>query len=85
MNDPTGFPDVKEDFVTNMTNPVFDGLERPEFHMEYRLSAPQIEDSGLESVQQNDIVVRPTVFDNYFAYDDGTAEAGLVTSEEPVL
>lgn len=52
------------------------------FRMTYRLTnESQVEDPGYESVQRNDEVSSVTVFENYFAYDDGSAEQGLVAQE----
>lgn len=52
------------------------------FRMTYRLTnESQVEDPGFESVQRNDEVSGVTVFENYFAYDDGSAEQGLVAQE----
>lgn len=79
--DPTGFPDVFGDYFQIMTENSFSGFERLEFVLEYNLSNnTQINQTGFESVQRNDRVERRTIFDNYFAYDDGTAESGVVAS-----
>jgi len=80
--DATGFPNILAGYLIGMQNNAFDGPERLEFNMEYTLSnTSQINQAGFGAVQANDRVARTTVFDEYFAYDDGSAEAGLVTSE----
>jgi len=80
--DASGFPDILSGYLIGMQNNAFDGPERLEFSMEYALSnSSQINQPGFEAIQANDQVERTTVFDEYFAYDDGSAEAGLVASE----
>jgi hypothetical protein len=41
--------------------------------------------SALEGVERNDTVQLRTHFDNYFAYDDGTAERNLVTFKKGMM
>lgn len=78
-NDPNGFPSVFSGYLQAMQSPAFDNLDRPTFLMSYTLNnTSQANDPGLEAISQNDRVEKTTVFDNYFAYDDGTAEAGFV-------
>ncbi len=80
--DASGFPNILAGYLIGMQNNAFDGQERLEFNMEYSLSnTSQINQAGFGAVQVNDQVARTTVFDEYFAYDDGSAEAGLVTAE----
>lgn len=80
--DPTGFPPVSADLLQIMSGPAFDDFERLNFRMTYQLSnTSQINTPGYEAVGRNNSVNRFTVFDNYFAYDDGTAEAGLIAQE----
>lgn len=82
LDDPTGFPDVWPNYLLTMEGPTFDDSDRLDFQLKYTLNnTSQINQPGFEAVQRNDQVTQTTVFDNYFAYDDGTAEAGLVTSE----
>ena len=81
-NDATGFPSVWADYFQIMSGPAFDNFERLEFDMTYTLSnTSQQTGPGYEGVLRNDQVSTSTVFDNYFAYDDGTAEAGFVAQE----
>ncbi len=82
VDDPTGFPSVFDDYLQLMQGPTFDDVERPAFETVYRLTnASQVSDPGFEAVLRNDTVRALTVFDNYFAYDDGTAEMGLVAGQ----
>lgn len=77
INDPT-FPSVWSSYLPAMSANTFDGQEELHFNMRYSLSnTSQIGGAGLESVQRNDVVDYTTVFANYFAYDDGTAETAL--------
>lgn len=81
-NDPTGFPAVLGNYQSTMTGPSFDGYDKLDFQLKYTLNnTSQINQPGFEAVQRNDQVTRSTIFDNYFAYDDGSAEATLVTAE----
>jgi len=80
--DASGFPNVFAGYLTTMQNPAFDAPEQLDFSMQYNLSSPsQINQPGFEAVQANDQVVHTTVFEEYFSYDDGSAEAGLIASE----
>ncbi len=79
IDDPTGFPSVYGDVFQIMSGPAFDGLERQEFLLEYSfVNTSQVNTPGYEAVGRNNGVRRYTYFDNYFAYDDGTAEAGFI-------
>ena len=78
-NDPSGFPSVWADYFQIMAGPAFDNFEQLEFKMKYSFSnTSQQVGPGYESVLRNDEVELTTIFDNYFAYDDGTAEAGFI-------
>ncbi|NUO02388.1 MAG: hypothetical protein HUU01_17415, partial [Saprospiraceae bacterium] len=80
--DASGFPNILAGYLTAMQNNAFGVPDRLEFNTEYTLSnTTQINQTGFSAVQVNDRVARTTVFDEYFAYDDGSAEAGLVTAE----
>lgn len=82
LDDPSGFPDVWPNYLLTMEGPTFDDADRLDFQLKYTLNnTSQINQPGFEAVQRNDQLTQTTVFDNYFAYDDDTAEAGLVTSE----
>ncbi len=82
QNFPTSADPVYGDFVQIMSGPGLDGFDQLEFLMTYELEDnTQINQAGLEAVQRNDRVARTTLMDNYFAYDDGTAESKLVTGQ----
>lgn len=69
-------------FQSNMQDPVLDNEDQLIFNTTYSLSNnSQITGQGYEDVLRNDVVVQTTVFDNYFAYDDGTAEAAIIATE----
>lgn len=77
INDPT-FPSVWPAYLSAMSSNAFDSYDELSFNLRYVFSnTSQVGGPGLESVQRNDIVERTTVFANYFAYDDGTAETAL--------
>ncbi len=79
---PTASDPVYGDFVQIMSGPGLDGFDKLEFLMTYELEDnTQITQAGFEAVQVNDHVERTTVMDDYFAYDDGTAESKLVTGQ----
>lgn len=69
-------------YLALMSGPTFDGPGRLEFRMEYGLTTGQETGPGYESVLRNDRVAATTIFDQYFAYDDGSAESALVAQEE---
>ncbi len=80
--DASGFPNIISGYLIAMQNNAFGLQDRLEFNLEYSLTnTSQINQAGFGAVQVNDRVVGTTVFDEYFAYDDGSAEAGLVTAE----
>ena len=64
---------------------VFDDEEKLQFRMSYRLIDPQIQNTALgegrDGILVNDTISRTTIFDNYFAYDDGSAEYAVLASE----
>ncbi|MCO6480709.1 MAG: T9SS type A sorting domain-containing protein [Phaeodactylibacter sp.] len=72
-------------YLNLMSGNAFDGIAPLLFETRYFLApgaANQINTPGYEAVLRNDTVSRTTVFDNYFAYDDGTAESALVAQED---
>jgi hypothetical protein len=66
----------RNSLVSAMASGDFDGEEKLAFELQYRLSDVTNEQAGdgYEAVQTNNEVNRTTVFDDYFAYDDGSAE-----------
>lgn len=80
--DASGFPSVWNSYQQTMSSDIFDTEKRLEFELSYDLSnLSQRSGPGYEGVSRNDRVSKITVFDNYFSYDDGTAEAALVAQE----
>jgi hypothetical protein len=76
------FTAIWDTYTDAMFGPNFPEDGDLRFRMTYRLNNDSQEDGpGYEAVQRNDEVSRVTVFDNYFAYDDGSAEQGLVAQE----
>lgn len=73
------FPVVLPTYLNNLQRAEFDQAETLAFRMRYTFSTNQ--QGGLPAVVRNDTVRHTTVFDNYFAYDDGTAEAGFVARQ----
>jgi hypothetical protein len=70
-------------YLSAMSGSGFDDLERVEFTTEYTLvNGSQTTGLGFEPVLRNDRVEHTTVFDNYFAYDDGSAETGVVVQTD---
>lgn len=69
--------------VDALGNDAFDTEPRLEFEVEYNLTDVTNEQDGpgYEAVAANNRAVTTTVFDNYFAYDDGSAENGVVVQE----
>ncbi len=69
--------------VQGMSSDDFDGEERLEFESVYVLSDVTNEQSGsgYEAVARNNQVSGVTVFDDYFAYDDGSAELSFNLQE----
>ena len=73
-------------FIDELSNSDFGGSEELAFETRYTfVNTSQITSQGYELVNKNDTVSRITVLDNYFAYDDGTAETGLITQENTQL
>ena len=77
LGDPT-FPSVWASFLSGMNNTAYNAYDELRFRLRYSLNnTSQVGGPGLESVSRNDLVERTTVFSDFFAYDDGTAEAAL--------
>lgn len=76
------FTAIWDTYVAAMFGPNYPDDADLRFRMTYRLNNDSQEEApGYEAVQRNDEVSQVTVFENYFAYDDGTAEQGLVAQE----
>ncbi|MCB0552881.1 MAG: T9SS type A sorting domain-containing protein [Phaeodactylibacter sp.] len=73
-------------YLSAMQSNNFDGYDRLEFVTEYTLeNGSQSTGPGYEAILRNDRVQRPTIFDNYFAYDDGSAETGVIAQEDDLI
>lgn len=80
-SDPSGFPNVWSDYIQIMEGPSFDAFDELIFEMRYTLNnTTQLNQSGFEGILRNDEVLTQTIFSDYFAYDDGTAESAIETS-----
>lgn len=76
------FANIWATYTAAMFGPNYPDNADLRFRMTYRLTNDsQVEDPGYGSVQRNDQVSGLTIFENYFAYDDGSAEQGLVAQE----
>lgn len=75
---PSGFPAVKTTYLDVMKN-AFPNSESLRFRMEYQL-ANASETNTYPAVKANNRVEQITEFDNYFAYDDGSAESGYIAT-----
>ena len=73
------FPNVND----NLANPQnFGAVDKVNVSMSYAFTPDKQERASvLEAVFRNDFVATTTVLDNYFAYDDGTAEAGFIAQQ----
>lgn len=79
---PLSAPGIWENLIESFQQPEFDDTAPLEFITQYNISEEsQIRAGGLEAVRRNDQVEQITIFDNYFAYDDGTAESGFIAQE----
>lgn len=69
--------------VDALGNAALDVEPRLEFEVAYNLTdvTNEQDGQGYEAVAVNNLAVTTTVFDNYFAYDDGSAENGVVVQE----
>lgn len=69
-------------YIDTLKTSEFGGFETLEFETTYAITLSNQEtSSGYEGVSSNDTVRQTTIFDHYFAYDDGSAESGIVTQE----
>jgi hypothetical protein len=70
---------------TNAINSAFpDNLKFLEFEKSYSINVDNEVVSLNPIVKDNNVVRRTTIFDNYFAYDDGTAESGIEATKKDV-
>ncbi len=77
-------PSLEHQFHTNLLNltglPSFNE-ERLVFETEYRFEVDNENPGLFPLVERNNTVKNQTVFDNYFAYDDGSAELSMFIGE----
>ncbi|MFN7118068.1 MAG: T9SS type A sorting domain-containing protein [Saprospiraceae bacterium] len=83
---PKPFSNVWDAYILNIKNPKLDSTfareKKLDFRLRYTMSYTQESDSLYDrAILRNDIVRRFTTFSDYFSYDDGTAEAGLVARQ----
>ena len=71
-------------FVTSVKNDFADDLKYLEFEKTYSISINAESPSLNPIVDDNNVVRHTTIFDDYFAYDDGTAETGLEATTDQV-
>ncbi len=83
MGDTTGFTNIWANYIQAMKNPDFENFKQLAFKLEYTFNntSQNFGEGYRKSVENNDNVSRFTTFDNYFSYDDGTAEAGLIAQQ----
>lgn len=68
-------------FETDLDN-AFEKQKKLDFRLRYTMSYTQENDSLYDrAIRRNDMARRFTTFSDYFSYDDGTAEAGLVARQ----
>ena len=70
------YPNVAAELMNSGS---FTDTDQLRISMSYELSANQ--NDGFPAVVRNDVASTVTVLDDYFAYDDGTAEAGFIAQE----
>ncbi len=71
-------------FSNSINNDFADDLKYLEFEKSYSINV-NAEDANVNPiVKDNNVVTRTTIFDNYFAYDDGTAESGIEATKKDV-
>ncbi|HMQ49959.1 MAG TPA: hypothetical protein PKA00_20995 [Saprospiraceae bacterium] len=84
--DPNFPPAPYSDLVAGMQNAVFEQEDVLLFEMKYTLeNNTQLTGADYAGISLNDTVRNITVFSDYFAYDDGSAEAGIVVQENDQL
>lgn len=71
-------------FSNSISNDFSNDLKFLAFEKTYSISVAAENESVNPIVKDNNIVSHTTVFDNYFAYDDGTAESGLEATTDEV-
>lgn len=85
---PIDFPTVASsaypNFKSSISNDFASNLKFLEFEKTYSFTVGEENPNVDPIVEDNNVVTHTTIFDNYFAYDDGTAESGLEATTEDV-
>ena len=71
-------------FTASLNSDFDDDLKYLEFQKTYSFEVPEENPNFNPTVEDNNIVTHTTIFDNYFAYDDGTAESGIEATKKDV-
>lgn len=71
-------------FVNSLNNDFASDLKFLEFQKTYFLNVAEENPNFNPIVKDNNVVQHTTIFDNYFAYDDGTAESGIEATKKDV-
>jgi len=72
---PHSYPFVKDTFVITKTSTVYFPIKH------YVSSSTSTASSGDDDIRQNDTIVQYQRFSNYYAFDDGSAEAGYYVNK----
>lgn len=84
--DPDFPPAPFNNLVAGMQSALFEQEDVLLFEMKYTLeNNTQLTGADYAGISRNDTVSRVTVFSDYFAYDDGSAETGIVVQENDQL
>ena len=71
-------------FTASLNSDFGDDLKYLEFQKTYSYDVSEEAPSFNPTVEDNNVVTHTTIFDNYFAYDDGTAESGIEATKKDV-
>lgn len=71
-------------FTNSINNDFAGDLKYLEFEKSYLININNEVPTVNPIVEDNNIVTHTTIFDNYFAYDDGTAEGGIEATKKDV-
>ena len=81
---PIPIPATYPAFTNSLNNDFADDLKYLEFQKTYFFNVPEENPIFNPIVKDNNEVTHTTIFDNYFAYDDGTAESGIEATKKDV-
>lgn len=71
-------------FSNSINNDFANDLKYLEFEKSYSINVNAEDVNVNPIVKDNNVVTHTTIFDNYFAYDDGTAESGIEATKKDV-